>query len=96
MQPFPAATTTTAPSPRSSRNAQTENNIQHDMATVRRLYSTISIIHSVYYLSPNPPPPKKKRKTPHVSLKLLNLRPALYMSMLKAVMFNTCHTARKF
>ena len=64
MQPFPAATTTTAPSPRSSRNAQTENNIQHDMATVRRLYSTISIIHSVYYLSPNPPPPKKKKKNP--------------------------------
>jgi len=53
------ATTSTAPSPRSSRNTQTENNNQYDMATERGLYSTVSIIHSVYYLSPTPTTSKK-------------------------------------
>jgi hypothetical protein len=92
MQPFPVATTATAPSPRSPRNIQTENNSQYDMATERGLYSTISIIHSVYYLFLHPTHPKKN---PQVSLTPLSLRPAqIYMLMLKAVTFNTCHTVR--
>jgi hypothetical protein len=35
-------------------------------------------------------------KKPHDSLKLPNLRPALYILMQKAVMFNTCHVVGNF
>ena len=47
-------------------------------------YNTISAIHNGYYLKL------------HISLKLLNLHPASYILMQKAVILNTCHKDRKF
>jgi len=49
------------------------------MATDNCLYNTISTIHNGYYLKL------------HISLKLLNLHPASYILMQKAVILNTCH-----
>jgi hypothetical protein len=55
------------------------------MATENGLYNTTSSAHNGIILNKL-----------HDSLKLLNLRPALYIPMQKAVILNTCRIARKF
>jgi hypothetical protein len=55
------------------------------MATENILYNTTSSLHNRYY-------PKQITK----NFKLLNLCPALYILIKKALILNTCHTVKKF